>query len=299
MDVFLSVRIVYRFAEEGLEDNMRLPPDAAAPAAANSGWFPERREAEGPPTPARLYATMRWWLVEHPAVASFEWNPLRTWGASSFSLPALSSPILPSPSSFAPSCTAALPPSAAALSNSSPPLIHNAFLLLLSLAIAIGYFLATDALSLLALLLPPPAASLPTAPRLSFLHIYHHAVVVVMCYLWLTVWQSLLPVALVTNATVHVVMYGYYLCSSLGRRWPPRWKRAVTSCQIVQFYFSSSTLECLKASTAPAPTLAPGRPGPSFTRTPPTVASLHLLVVFGTVPTQHSVVAAVVSEQES
>ncbi|MQL77464.1 hypothetical protein Taro_009878 [Colocasia esculenta] len=42
----------------------------------------------------------------------------------------------------------------------------------------------------------------------------------------------------------------------------PRWKRAVTSWQIVQVCFSSSTPERLKASTAPAPTPATGRPGP-------------------------------------
>lgn len=44
------------------------------------------------------------------------------------------------------------------------------------------------------------------------------------------------PVALVTNATVHVLMYAYYLSCALGRR--PWWKRLVTDCQIVQFVFS-------------------------------------------------------------
>ncbi|KAF3435164.1 hypothetical protein FNV43_RR22251 [Rhamnella rubrinervis] len=72
--------------------------------------------------------------------------------------------------------------------------------------------------------------------RLSFLHVYHHATVVVMCYLWLWTSQSLFPVALVTNASVHVLMYGYYLLCALGIR--PRWKRVVTDCQIVQFMFS-------------------------------------------------------------
>ncbi|KAG9141858.1 hypothetical protein Leryth_013989 [Lithospermum erythrorhizon] len=72
--------------------------------------------------------------------------------------------------------------------------------------------------------------------RLSFLHVYHHAVVVVMCYLWLTTAQTLFPVALVTNAVVHVLMYTYYFLSGLGIR--PKWKRLVTDCQIVQFVFS-------------------------------------------------------------
>ncbi|KAJ0976015.1 hypothetical protein J5N97_017980 [Dioscorea zingiberensis] len=74
--------------------------------------------------------------------------------------------------------------------------------------------------------------------RLTFLHVYHHAGVVLMSYLWLHTKQSLLPIALVTNATVHVVMYSYYLSCSLGWRWPPRWKRMVTEVQIWQFVVS-------------------------------------------------------------
>ncbi|KAJ4717053.1 elongation of fatty acids protein 3-like [Melia azedarach] len=72
--------------------------------------------------------------------------------------------------------------------------------------------------------------------RLTFLHVYHHATVVVMCYLWLQTSQSLFPIALVTNASVHVIMYYYYLLCAMGIR--PKWKRLVTDCQIVQFVFS-------------------------------------------------------------
>lgn len=72
--------------------------------------------------------------------------------------------------------------------------------------------------------------------RLSFLHVYHHALVVVMCWIWLSTSQTLLPVALVTNASVHVLMYAYYFLTALGFR--PRWKRLVTDCQILQFVFS-------------------------------------------------------------
>lgn len=57
-----------------------------------------------------------------------------------------------------------------------------------------------------------------------------------MCYLWLSTSQSLFPVALVTNASVHVLMYGYYLLCAVGIR--PSWKRLVTDCQIIQFVFS-------------------------------------------------------------
>ena len=44
------------------------------------------------------------------------------------------------------------------------------------------------------------------------------------------------PVALVTNASVHTVMYAYYLACAAGAR--PKWKRAVTNLQIAQFVFS-------------------------------------------------------------
>ncbi|CAN0878586.1 Putative elongation of fatty acids protein DDB_G0272012 [Linum grandiflorum] len=72
--------------------------------------------------------------------------------------------------------------------------------------------------------------------RLSFLHVYHHATVVVMCYISLHTSQSMYPGVLVTNSAVHVVMYFYYLLCSLGMK--PKWKKIVTDCQIVQFYIS-------------------------------------------------------------
>ncbi|ESR45142.1 hypothetical protein CICLE_v10003336mg [Citrus x clementina] len=58
-----------------------------------------------------------------------------------------------------------------------------------------------------------------------------------MCYLWLQTKQSLFRMALVTNASVHVIMYGHYLLCVMELR--PKWKRLVThDCQIVQFVFS-------------------------------------------------------------
>ncbi|KAK7412071.1 hypothetical protein VNO78_03517 [Psophocarpus tetragonolobus] len=72
--------------------------------------------------------------------------------------------------------------------------------------------------------------------RLSFLHVYHHATVVLMCYIWLNTSQSLFPIALLTNASVHVIMYSYYFLCAIGIR--PSWKRALTNCQILQFLFS-------------------------------------------------------------
>ncbi|KAI9087245.1 hypothetical protein K1719_030880 [Acacia pycnantha] len=79
--------------------------------------------------------------------------------------------------------------------------------------------------------------------RLTFLHVYHHSAVVVMCYIWLQTSQSLFPVVLITNASVHVLMYAYYLSCALGVR--PKWKKLVTDCQIVQFYSSFVVLSLM------------------------------------------------------
>ncbi|CAA7395738.1 unnamed protein product [Spirodela intermedia] len=215
-------------------------------------------------------AALRRLLVEHPSVAAFEWDERRTWGASPllifvtiFSYLALVLflrrllPPRPSPH----------PPLRLILRFISP--VHNAVILFLSLSMAIGCSLAAASQmpSPTWVFCFPPGETAAKGPvffyahifylskiyelvdtllillssdgrRLSFLHVYHHAVVLIMSRLWITAKQSLMPVALVTNASVHVVMYGYYLCSSLGWRWPPQWKRVVTNCQIVQFCIS-------------------------------------------------------------
>ncbi|XP_031251262.1 putative elongation of fatty acids protein DDB_G0272012 [Pistacia vera] len=72
--------------------------------------------------------------------------------------------------------------------------------------------------------------------RLSFLHVYHHATVLIMCYIGLHTSQSSFPVVLVTNCVVHVFMYYYYLLCAIGKR--PKWKRLVTDIQILQFMSS-------------------------------------------------------------
>ncbi|CAA7401581.1 unnamed protein product [Spirodela intermedia] len=218
----------------------------------------------------QLLSAAKWWLVEHPTVASFEWDDRLTWAASPRFPAAVVAAYL--------SVTFLL--RGLLLSRSGPPLalrrlvrvispLHNVFLFLLSFFMAAGCCLGTAAQmpSPSWIFCFPPGSTHPRGPvffwayvfylskiyefvdtllivlasdwrRLSFLHVYHHAAVVGVCYQWLSARQSLLPVGLVTNASVHVVMYAYYLCSSLGWRWSPRWKRAVTTCQIVQFCFS-------------------------------------------------------------
>ncbi|KAF8681908.1 hypothetical protein HU200_045359 [Digitaria exilis] len=226
---------------------------------------------EASPMAALLLSRARWLLVEHPAVASFRWQPGRTLGATpSFAaavifgylatvlvLHRLVLPYLPP-----------LPPRALRVASAA----HNTVLLALSAAMAAGCALSTAATAPSSprrwawpFCFPPGGATEASGPvffwahvfylskvyelgdtalillgrrPLTLLHVYHHAVVVAMCYLWLATRQSLMPIALVTNAGVHVVMYSYYLCCSVGLRWPKRLKRAVTELQIVQFVFS-------------------------------------------------------------
>ena len=55
---------------------------------------------------------------------------------------------------------------------------------------------------------------------------------------WLEFAQSLQVIALLTNTGIHVMMYSYYLLSSLGQRPGRVFKLFVTNGQIVQFVFS-------------------------------------------------------------
>ena len=66
-----------------------------------------------------------------------------------------------------------------------------------------------------------------------FLHVYHHAVVLLMAWSWLEYRQTLQFGGLVFNTAVHVLMYYYYFRRVLGL--PTPWKRFVTQFQIIQF----------------------------------------------------------------
>ncbi|KAL6329296.1 hypothetical protein AAG906_015505 [Vitis piasezkii] len=194
---------------------------------------------------ARSHAmdSLHHYLVDHPTMANFEWKQGHTWGASTQFLTLtifcyLTLTYLLSHSQIPTLHPFLLRPISAA---------HNLLLLLLSLAMVVGCSLSAASQTpdtRWIFCFPPdtpppgPPSSGPTGSikRLSFLHVYHHTVVLIMCYIWLHTSQSLMPVALVTNASVHVLMYTYYLSCTLG--WRPRWKRVVTDVQIVQFMFS-------------------------------------------------------------
>ncbi|XXG86701.1 hypothetical protein AAC387_Pa11g1546 [Persea americana] len=214
-----------------------------------------------------LSSNLHYWLVDHPTITNFEWVQHHTFGASpQFLLTSIISylslistlhlillkwaPHLPSPTTFR-----------------FISALHNIIILTLSLTMAVGCSLSSLSqmphpswLFCFPTNSTPPKGPVffwayvfylskiiefsdtllilinPSRKSLSFLHVYHHAVVVMMSYLWLHSSQSLLPIALVTNASVHTLMYSYYLLCSIGVR--PRWKRAVTDCQITQFVFS-------------------------------------------------------------
>ncbi|KAL6521995.1 hypothetical protein OROMI_031872 [Orobanche minor] len=215
---------------------------------------------------ATLYSAVHYWLVDHPIISQYEWKPGQSPGASTLFLSTTVAtylsltlllhrfPILPT-----------LPSSALRLVAAA----HNIVLCLLSIIMAVGCTLAvlhqTPPENPTWAVCFPAGATRPRGPtffwahvfyfskilefvdtllillsgsrsrRLSFLHVYHHAVVVVICYTWLAAVPALFPVGLITNASVHVMMYAYYLLAALGFR--PAWKRMVTDCQITQFLF--------------------------------------------------------------
>lgn len=69
------------------------------------------------------------------------------------------------------------------------------------------------------------------------LHVYHHAMVLLMAWAWCQYKQSLQFIGLAFNTAVHVVMYTYYLQRIVTGK-VPGWKAIVTMFQIVQFGFS-------------------------------------------------------------
>lgn len=209
-----------------------------------------------------IKSNLQYWLVEHPSILHFSWTEGQTPASTPLFLilallSYLSLTLFLTRLPLSPINPALLKPISA---------FHNLNLLLLSLVMAVGCTLSIlSSPNLLESILCFSPHTKPTGPlffwayifylskmlefldtlfiilsgsikRLSFLHVYHHATVLVMCYLWLHTSQSLFPVALVTNASVHVLMYGYYFLCAVGIR--PKWKRAVTDCQIVQFLFS-------------------------------------------------------------
>jgi len=75
--------------------------------------------------------------------------------------------------------------------------------------------------------------------NLTFLHVFHHLMVIPVCWYgnysetymgWITSFN---------NATVHVFMYYYFAMSALGKQ--VSWRRYLTTMQIIQFVVDSAT----------------------------------------------------------
>ncbi|XP_055819243.1 uncharacterized protein LOC129888011 [Solanum dulcamara] len=215
---------------------------------------------------------VHYWLVGHPMISQFEFKHRQTFGATllfpilsiliylSFTLLSLRFPsLLPTVSAAALRCITAT---------------HSLILCILSLIMAAGcaisvlHEMATHAhnwnwiicyneLNYENIFLRGPLAfwgyvfylskilefldtllillSSSRSRRLSFLHVYHHALVPLFCYVGVATGQSMWPAGVIINASVHVLMYAYYFLSAIGKR--PRWKKLVTDVQIAQFMF--------------------------------------------------------------
>ena len=75
--------------------------------------------------------------------------------------------------------------------------------------------------------------------QITTLHLYHHSIVPVLGFVALKIGPTTPPLLLFAhiNSLVHVIMYSYYLLSSLGPKVQPYlwWKKYLTQLQLVQF----------------------------------------------------------------
>ncbi|KAF2584587.1 hypothetical protein F2Q70_00037661 [Brassica cretica] len=221
---------------------------------------------------ASVYSTLTYWLVNHPNIANFTWTEGETLGSTVFFVSVVVTAYLSA--TFLLRHVMVSLPSLGPRMLKPITAVHSLILCLLSLTMAVGCTLSLASSSdtvpshptarfFRAICLPMDVK--PSGPlffwaqvfylskilefgdtlliilgksfqRLSFLHVYHHAVVVIMCFLWLRTQQSMFPFGLVANSTVHVIMYGYYFLCAVGMR--PKWKRLVTDCQVLQFLLS-------------------------------------------------------------
>eukprot|EP01018_Ginkgo_biloba_P011944 Gb_34832 [translate_table: standard] len=68
---------------------------------------------------------------------------------------------------------------------------------------------------------------------LGFLHIFSHMTVVCMCFSWIEFSQSLQILGILTNTLLHMIIYSYFICSSMGLA--PQFKKFVANCQFVGY----------------------------------------------------------------
>ncbi|OQR75810.1 elongation of very long chain fatty acids protein 4-like [Tropilaelaps mercedesae] len=73
--------------------------------------------------------------------------------------------------------------------------------------------------------------------HVSFLHVYHHCIVLLNAYVYMrSGWGHLIFSGAVMNSMVHVLMYSYYFLATFSSMKPYLWwKRYLTLTQILQF----------------------------------------------------------------
>lgn len=220
-----------------------------------------------------LYSIVHYWLVGHPIISQFEFKHGQTFGATLL-FPIMSIFIYLSFTILLAFRFPSLLPTVSAATLRRITATHSLILCILSLIIAAGcglsvlhemathvhdwtwvicynklnyenilsrgpicfwayVFYLSKILEFLDTLLILLSSS--RSRRLSFLHVYHHALVPLLCYVGVATGQSMLHAGVIINASVHVLMYGYYFLSAIGKR--PRWKKLVTDVQIGQFMF--------------------------------------------------------------
>ncbi|OQR68363.1 elongation of very long chain fatty acids protein 4-like [Tropilaelaps mercedesae] len=74
--------------------------------------------------------------------------------------------------------------------------------------------------------------------HISFLHVYHHVMVVTSAYVFLrSGWGNVIYYVSILNSMVHIVMYFYYFLSTFPSMKPHLfWKRYLTVMQLIQFF---------------------------------------------------------------
>lgn len=68
-----------------------------------------------------------------------------------------------------------------------------------------------------------------------FLHVFHHAVMCLMPFMWLYADWTLVWFGCTMNCAIHVFMYGYFAGAAYNG-YNPWWKKLLTSAQILQFF---------------------------------------------------------------
>ncbi|KAG2238792.1 hypothetical protein Bca52824_091963 [Brassica carinata] len=180
-----------------------------------------------------VYTTLTYWLVHHPYIANFTWTEGETFGSTVFFVSVVVSLFL--------STTFLL----WYAMDSLPHSVLIFVLCLLFIIMAVGCTLSiTSSQDPKAHVICFPVDVRPSGPvffwaqvyylskilqfvdtlimivsksihLLSFNHVYHHAMAVVMGYLWLYTRQSMFPALIVINSTAHAILYGYYFLRAL------------------------------------------------------------------------------------